>query len=706
MGVGRRRAGVGVRVSALESLEGRRLLAGVAVVVDNDAAELAGYWQVKTARQGYVGANYLEDGNSSKGASTVKWTPSLPNAGRYGVEIRYIAASGNASAVPVEIRTGNEVVRWSLDQRYTGSQWVSLGQYDFNAGSSGAVVLSNAGTSGWVSADAVRFVPLDVTAGPGNVVVSAPARGTLRLNWTDGATGETGYRVERSTTADFASVVGVDLPANSTAYTFTNLADSATYYFRVRSFGPGTLVSAWTTVSGKTAGVPNRLDDVAVVSTSSTSARLTWMDTATDETLIEVQRSTRPDFASVHGFTVAANVTQMHFTGQAEGQAYYYRVRAVNSVGRGNWSAAATLIPQSSSAVRPQAPSGLVVADDPSAAGQLRISWADNSTNETGFVLERSTSESFATSTLISLPANTTSYTDSGLAEWTAYYYRVRAEGSGGASAFSNADWNRTAEDDDFGSATVRPTTEEAAGWTAAPDGSLTDSGTEKGSLSFTFAPPPESQMYYRVEYLWTPGTHLGSAVPLTINSWYPGFTPMNVVVDQKNGSGVMDLGVVYDPIISLGNGDASGAVMLGSIRYTPVRSAEVVDAKPNDLYGSFSALPGSGSFVGGDAYIAPPASSQDYSMTMPLAPKGHYGLYEVYIRYASSSSYSTTANFNIGMQAVSVDQTKEGGKWVRLGVAVFDVDGTSQGISLTSIGSTAPVTLDAVLFRPLAYYL
>lgn len=83
----------------------------------------------------------------------------------------------------------------------------------------------------------------------------------------------------------------------------------------------------------------------------------------------------------------------------------------------------------------PAAPSGLTAT----AVDHQRIdlAWTDNSTDEAGFELQRST-DSFATFVSINLGANVTSYSNTGLAASTTYAYRVRASNAGGSSAFSN----------------------------------------------------------------------------------------------------------------------------------------------------------------------------------------------------------------------------------------------------------------------------
>jgi pimeloyl-ACP methyl ester carboxylesterase len=73
----------------------------------------------------------------------------------------------------------------------------------------------------------------------------------------------------------------------------------------------------------------------------------------------------------------------------------------------------------------------------------VQITWADKTNGEQatgGYELERSTSSSFSTVTTISLPANTTTYRNSGLTSNTKYYYRVRAVNGSQRSAFSNAE--------------------------------------------------------------------------------------------------------------------------------------------------------------------------------------------------------------------------------------------------------------------------
>lgn len=84
----------------------------------------------------------------------------------------------------------------------------------------------------------------------------------------------------------------------------------------------------------------------------------------------------------------------------------------------------------------PNTPSGLTVSLGESAD----ISWSDNSTGETGFLVERSV-DGGAYATLTTAAADATSYTDPGPFDSnTVYAYRVQAQSGDGDSGYSNED--------------------------------------------------------------------------------------------------------------------------------------------------------------------------------------------------------------------------------------------------------------------------
>ena len=71
-------------------------------------------------------------------------------------------------------------------------------------------------------------------------------------------------------------------------------------------------------------------------------------------------------------------------------------------------------------------------------AATLSLAWADNSTNETGFKIERKTGTTGTFAQIAIVGTNVTSYADSTLADGTTFCYRLRAFNSAGDSAYSN----------------------------------------------------------------------------------------------------------------------------------------------------------------------------------------------------------------------------------------------------------------------------
>ena len=72
-------------------------------------------------------------------------------------------------------------------------------------------------------------------------------------------------------------------------------------------------------------------------------------------------------------------------------------------------------------------------------SSQIDLSWADNATDESAYVVERSLDGSTDwTQVTSTLPADSTSYSDTGLSGSTTYHYRVKATNAAGDSGYSN----------------------------------------------------------------------------------------------------------------------------------------------------------------------------------------------------------------------------------------------------------------------------
>jgi hypothetical protein len=146
---------------------------GPEIIIDNTDATgvtLTGSWSASTYTAGYHGTDYLTDGNTGKGTKSVRFTPTIPTTGSYDVFMMWTSGTNRATNVPVDIVSSSGTTTLSLDQTVNGGQWVSLGAYDFVAGTTGSVLVRTTGTTGFVIADAIGFVGATPPA------IASPAR--------------------------------------------------------------------------------------------------------------------------------------------------------------------------------------------------------------------------------------------------------------------------------------------------------------------------------------------------------------------------------------------------------------------------------------------------------------------------------------------------------------------------------------------------
>ena len=129
------------------------------LVVDNSDAKLTGAWQSSASVSGFVGTDYLHDGNTAKGDCRAEFTLKLPKPGRYEVRLAYTPNPNRATNVPITITAadGEKVVK--LNQKdATKEGFRAIGVFQFDTAQATKVVISNADTDGFVIVDAVQLV--------------------------------------------------------------------------------------------------------------------------------------------------------------------------------------------------------------------------------------------------------------------------------------------------------------------------------------------------------------------------------------------------------------------------------------------------------------------------------------------------------------------------------------------------------------------
>ena len=175
------------------------------------------------------------------------------------------------------------------------------------------------------------------------------------------------------------------------------------------------------------APLPPAAPTVTMTYSDSGKPKLTW-NAVSGATSYRVFRSeSRGSGYSLLGTTTATSYTN---TGAAVGKTYYYRVKAVNSVGTSGYS---NIVSGKAKTAAPAAPS---VTAGNSSTGKPQLTWKAVS-GAVKYEVYRSTRQNSGYSLLGT--TTSTSYVNTGASTGTTYYYRVKAVNRDGmASAYSN----------------------------------------------------------------------------------------------------------------------------------------------------------------------------------------------------------------------------------------------------------------------------
>ncbi|AGK52394.1 fibronectin type III domain-containing protein [Bacillus sp. 1NLA3E] len=276
--------------------------------------------------------------------------------------------------------------------------------------------------------------------------------GPVSLTWTDptsvilsdlntlgNPSNEIGYKIQRApvtngklgTYADIGTAL-----ANMTSFTDSTVDTNTDYSYQVVAFNAiGETISNVVSTPGVplAPAAPTSLTAVQ----SGTQIDLAWTDNSQNETGFIVERSSDGiNFAVIS--TLGANAVSFSDPNLTPGT-YTYRVKAINGDLASDYSntTSATLV---STPVVPAAPNNLIASLQPGPA--VKLTWTDNATNETGFILERSTNGGTYTviATLDQNPATgDVNFTDSTVVAGISYNYRVKAVNGNLSSNYSKS---------------------------------------------------------------------------------------------------------------------------------------------------------------------------------------------------------------------------------------------------------------------------
>jgi fibronectin type 3 domain-containing protein len=276
---------------------------------------------------------------------------------------------------------------------------------------------------------------------PIGVTATAINATTVVVRWTDNATGEEGYRVERSADNGATWALAALLGPDASGYLNLGLTAATTYLYRVAAYA-GELIYPYSPSVAVTTDqlpdyVPPAPTDLTASLVDSKDVALSWTDNSDDELRFDVERSRDGGLTWTLLSILAPNTTGYIDASTGGRTDYLYRTRAVAEFNASPYSnVAAITTPAPPPDDIPEAPSSLTATA--LSDSEVQLTWQDNADNELGVEVERSADAGNTWTLVATLGIDATSYVDSGLAPITTYLHRVRATGLSGDSAYSN----------------------------------------------------------------------------------------------------------------------------------------------------------------------------------------------------------------------------------------------------------------------------
>ena len=242
--------------------------------------------------------------------------------------------------------------------------------------------------------------------------------GKPQLTWR-AVYGATSYRIYRSTSRGSGySLLGT---TTATSYTNTGAKAGTTYYYRVKACNDAGLSPYSNVVSGKVKSVtPKPAAPVVKIGHSAASGKpmLTW-NAVSGATSYKVYRATSQN--GTYSLLGTVTTTSYTNTGAKAGTTYWYKVKAVNSAGESAYS----------NIVSGRATVTTLTMGHSSTSGKPQLTWKAVS-GAASYKVYRATAKNGAYTVINTTKALT--YTNTGAALGTTYYYKVEALNASGKS--------------------------------------------------------------------------------------------------------------------------------------------------------------------------------------------------------------------------------------------------------------------------------
>lgn len=404
-------------------------------------------WYELTNDRGHPFYLTLNTNQQNQSTNSATWTPNLTFTGKWRVEAYvayhpiinwpcppYTRAIWDTSDARYTITHAGGSYEVPGNQAPLNNQWLNLGEFQFNAGTSGSVRLvdlnGEENLTKTIQFGAMRFILL-TPHGPATSLMASDGTYTdkVLINW-NSVVGATNYQVYR---AEAATGTKTQLgTVSNTTYSDTNVVQNKNYWYWVKACN----ASGCADFSNGDSGfaylpIPNAPTNLTASDGDFTDkVQLTWISVS-GATSYKVYRADSESGLKSQLGTVTTN--SFSDSSVIQGATYWYWVTACNSSGCSDYSLGDSGYSQ---IPIPVPPTGLQ-ASDGAFDDKIQLNW-NTSSNATSYQIYKSNSESGTRSLIANV--NTNSYNDLEFAAGTTYWYWVKACNATGCSEYSTGD--------------------------------------------------------------------------------------------------------------------------------------------------------------------------------------------------------------------------------------------------------------------------
>lgn len=329
------------------------------------------------------------------------------------------------------IRTGYRVLITELNNNDVSTYHIHILNTNNELILDQSVLSSEYGLSSMRFISSAYIMPITVPVKPIGLAATVLSKNSISLTWTDNSDNEASFIIQRSLNGTTWTEVGT-VNENITSYIDNGLSPSTSYQYRIiarNAFGnslPSTKKTA-TTLPEVPVAPSNLLGVVSGLDVS-----LTWTYDVNSQNEFIVERSVYGSKVWSQIATIAAQTTSYNDIGLSSATRYEYRVKAFNLSNQSEYS---NIVDVTTSAA-PDAPLEFVgFADNQN--GYIEFMWSDL-TDETGYILERSSDGGSTWSELANIAADEFSYKDYTATPGVSYSYRIKGYNAVGDGAYSS----------------------------------------------------------------------------------------------------------------------------------------------------------------------------------------------------------------------------------------------------------------------------